>query len=151
MKTWGRLTMWQTWCLSPFPFSISQVPCQLHTCFRKYSNPSFQWLAAARNENFLWSLVALSLSRPLPVCYIFSGARRSKLTCTVLQWSTCDCNCFILNLNNSKYSVYKIYILIHFVFTSHCMFVLSPFPVEWLIAEQAINVATSTHQKPVLH
>ena len=31
LQTWSRLTMWQTRCLSPLRFDISQTPCQMQT------------------------------------------------------------------------------------------------------------------------
>jgi hypothetical protein len=49
------------------------------------------------------------------------------------------------NYNNLKYSVYKIYILIHFVFTL-CM--CAQFcAVELLVTEHITNVANTTHKK----
>jgi hypothetical protein len=51
------------------------------------------------------------------------------------------------NFNNLKYSVHKIYVLLHFVCVCVCGFFC---PVEQLITEYMIMVATTTHQKAVL-
>ena len=49
--SWGRLIMWQTWCLGPFPFAVkSHVKYRL---FYETCDPSFQWLLVIHSENFL--------------------------------------------------------------------------------------------------
>jgi len=35
VKTWGTLTMFQTWCPSPLPLTISQVPCRIQSFLRE--------------------------------------------------------------------------------------------------------------------
>jgi len=46
--------------------------------------------------------------------------------------------------------VHKIYILVHSVFTCHCVCVCASFhPVEHLIIECMINMANTTNQKHV--
>jgi hypothetical protein len=75
VKTWGRQTLWQAWCLSPSRLHspMSHVNYRL---FFKHSDPSFQWLLAAHIEKFLELL--------LPVCYTFCHACCSWQSCTVL-------------------------------------------------------------------
>ena len=35
VKTWGTLTTFQTWCPSPLPLTISQVPCRMQSCLQE--------------------------------------------------------------------------------------------------------------------
>lgn len=51
VQIWGRLTIWQTWCLNPLLFAISQVPCWIWT-FLQALWSSFQWLLVVYSEKF---------------------------------------------------------------------------------------------------
>jgi hypothetical protein len=43
VKTWGRQTLWQAWCLSPSHLQSTKSPVNLRLFF-KHSDSSFQWL-----------------------------------------------------------------------------------------------------------
>jgi hypothetical protein len=47
VKTWGRLTMWQTWCPESLPKSAVE-----YRLFYKHCDASSQWLLVISNENF---------------------------------------------------------------------------------------------------
>jgi len=64
------MTVWQTRCLSPLPLQSAQYPLEYRLFFFcRYSDHSFHWLQAVRNEKLLLSVVPSSLCSHLRLCY----------------------------------------------------------------------------------
>jgi len=68
--------MWQTRCLSPFKFAISQAPGSIPTFTSKWSR--FSMTSSRRQWDFLRSLVVSLLSPRLSVCYTIYCARAPR-------------------------------------------------------------------------
>jgi hypothetical protein len=66
VQCWGGLTLWQTWCLSPLLFAISQALFRLQTFLELF------WYlllssSSCCSETFIWLLAELLNSLSLPV------------------------------------------------------------------------------------
>jgi hypothetical protein len=70
VKTWGTLTTFQTWCPSPLPLTISQVPCRIQSFLQElWHQPSvpssyMQW------DVFIASSTVTILSPAYPWHYL---------------------------------------------------------------------------------
>lgn len=74
LKTWSRLTMWQTWCLRSLPSAIIQAPCWTQNS-TGIVILSFTYIQLQATINFMRSLSASSLSSLLNLL-----SRMSRLT-----------------------------------------------------------------------
>jgi hypothetical protein len=70
VQCWGRLTIWQTRCLSPLLFAISQALLQLQTFLELFCYLCLV-SSSCYSETFIWLLAELLNSLSLPVT-IFS-------------------------------------------------------------------------------
>jgi len=105
------------------PYLCNQPSNLLITNFFSASSLTlaFRDLQLATREVF--KITSSSDTTALPACllhFLCSTLQQLYLHCPIMQ-HTVTATTLQLNFNNSKHSVYIIYILIHFVFNSHCM------------------------------